>query len=122
MDPKTALLGFMLSGFFAVACVRAGAPLQQREGRASFERLFRFPGRLERLRRSRWQWFAMVALMLVLRLQQQLPPVLEVMVAFELLLFLALPANRPAGPGGGGGPHRGGRGPRTFAPRDAPLA
>jgi len=97
MDPKTALLGFMLSGFFAVACVRATAPPPHGEGRASFERLFRFPGRLERFRRSRWQWFAMVALMLVLRLQGQLPPALEVMAALQLALFLLLPAAQPRG-------------------------
>jgi hypothetical protein len=97
MDPKTALLGFLLSGFFAVACVRASGPLPQRDGRASFERLFRFPRRLERFRRSRWQWFAMVALMLVLRLQGQLPPVLEVMAALQLALFLLLPAGQPRG-------------------------
>ena len=34
----------------------------------------------------------MVALMLVLRLQGQLPPVLEVMAVVQLVLFLLLPA------------------------------
>jgi len=92
MDAKTAVLGLLLSGFFAIACVRAGGPLKEGHARASFERLFRFPGRVERFRRSRWQWFAMVALMLVLRLQGQLPPVLEVMAVVQLVLFLLLPA------------------------------
>jgi hypothetical protein len=58
--------------------------------------LLRFPGRIERLRRSRWQWFAMVSLMIVLRLQQQLPLVLELMAALQLLLFLALPTRTAA--------------------------
>ena len=93
MDAKTALLGLLLSGFFGVACFRACGPMPAADGRASLYRLFRFPGRLERFRRSRWQWFAMVALMLVLRLQQQLPPVLEVMAALQLVLFLLLPAS-----------------------------
>jgi hypothetical protein len=91
MDAKTALLGLLLSSFFAIACVRASGPLAE-DGRASFQRLFRLPGRVERFRRSRWQWFAMVALMLVLRLQGQLPPVLEAMAVLQLVLFLALPA------------------------------
>jgi len=96
MDAKTALLGLLLSGFFGIACVRACGPLPAGDGRASLDRLFRLPGRLERFRRSRWQWFAMVALMLVLRLQQQLPPVLEAMAVLQLALFLLLPARAEA--------------------------
>jgi hypothetical protein len=49
------------------------------------------PGRIERLRRSRWQWFSMVALMLVLRLQNELPLVLEGLALLQFLVFLALP-------------------------------
>ena len=93
MDVKTVLLGLLLSGFFGIACFRASGPLPVADGRASLDRLFRFPGRLERFRRSKAQWFAMVSLMLVLRLQGQLPPVLEVMAALQLVLFLALPAS-----------------------------
>jgi hypothetical protein len=95
MDAKTAVLCLLLSSFFAIACVRASGPLTGEDGRASFQRLFRLPGRVERFRRSRWQWFAMVALMLVLRLQGQLPPVLEVMAVLQLVLFLLLPAAEP---------------------------
>jgi len=95
MDARTALLGLLLSGFFAIACIRASAGAIV-EGGASAMGLFRFPGRLERLRRARWQWFAMVSLMVVLRLQRQLPPVLEAMAAFQFLLFLALPAGAAA--------------------------
>jgi hypothetical protein len=36
----------------------------------------------------------MVALMLVLRLQQQLPLLLEILVAAEFLLFLSFPSRR----------------------------
>jgi len=87
-----ALLALLLSGFFAVACMRASLPVSPGSG-ASWRNLLRFPGRIERLRRSRWQWFAMVSLMVVLRLQQQLPLVLELMAALQFLLFLALPAS-----------------------------
>jgi hypothetical protein len=56
---------------------------------------FRLTGRLERLRQSRWQWFAMVAFMLVLRLQHELPVVLELMVMLEFALFMAIPKSSP---------------------------
>jgi hypothetical protein len=49
------------------------------------------PGRIERLQRSRWQWFSMVALMLILRLQNDLPLVLEGMALLQFVVFLALP-------------------------------
>jgi len=90
MNERTALLGLLLSGFFAVACIRASVPVSPASG-TFWTNLLRFPGRIERLRRSRWQWFAMVSFMIVLRLQQQLPLVLELMAAVQLLLFLVLP-------------------------------
>ena len=68
------------------ACVPANP-----NGKLSFSDLLRFPGRLERLKRSRWQWFSMVALLLVLRLQAGLPLVLELIVLVEFVVFLALP-------------------------------
>ena len=94
------MLALLLSGFFAVACLRAAGPSVPGKGTSLLD-LFRFPGRIERLRRARWQWFAMVSLMIVLRLQQQLPLAIEVMAALQLLLFLAIPA-RTAAPGGEG--------------------
>jgi hypothetical protein len=94
MDVKTALLGLLLSGFFGIACVRASG--LYRRGRALFQRLFRFPGRLERFRRSRAQWFAMVA-----RCSSSgsgaVASALEVMAALQLVLFLLLPAAEPRG-------------------------
>src|SRR5260221_14470927 len=87
---KTALLELLLAGFFAVACIRARAPLSSNQT-ATFGSFFRFSNRLERLRRSRWQWFSMVAIMLVLRMQNQLPPAIEIMVALLFVIFLALP-------------------------------
>jgi hypothetical protein len=90
MNLPMALFEMILAGFFAVACLRACVPATPEE-RLNFKNLFRFPGRIERLRRSRWQWFSMVALLLVLRLQAGLPLILELIVAVEFLIFLALP-------------------------------
>jgi hypothetical protein len=87
---KTALLELLLAGFFAVGCIRARAPLQE-GSKAHFVDIFRLTGRIERLRRSRWQWFSMVAIMLVLRVQHQLPPAVEIMVGMMFLIFLVFP-------------------------------
>jgi hypothetical protein len=84
------LFELLISGFFAVACIRACVPANP-GGKLAFSDLFRFPGRLERLQRTRWQWFSMVALLLVLRLQAGLPLALEVIVALEFVAFVALP-------------------------------
>jgi Na+-transporting methylmalonyl-CoA/oxaloacetate decarboxylase beta subunit len=91
MNWKTTLLELLLAGFFAVACIRARGPIAS--GQMIFGNLFRLSDRVERLRRSRWQWFAMVALMLVLRLQSQLPLVLEITALLLLVVFIALPVN-----------------------------
>lgn len=70
----------------AVACVPSNP-----NGKLHFSDLLRFPGRPERLQRTRWQWFSMVALLLVVRLQAGLPLPLEIIVAVEFVIFLALP-------------------------------
>lgn len=87
---EVAWLELLLAGFFAVGCIRAHGHFEP--GRViRIVDLFRMTGRLERLRRSRWQWFSMVAIMLVLRVQHQLPPTIEIMVAVMFVIFLALP-------------------------------
>jgi hypothetical protein len=93
MSGKLMLAELLLSGFFAIACIRAHGPIPAGE-RLTFGEFFRFPDRLDRLKRTRWQWASMVALMLVLRLQQQLPLLLEILVAAEFLLFLSFPSRR----------------------------
>jgi hypothetical protein len=87
---ETLLFELLISGFFAVACIRACVRANP-GGKLAFSDLFRFPGRLERLQRTRWQWFSMVALLLILRLQAGLPLVLEVIVAVEFVVFMAVP-------------------------------
>jgi len=91
MSERTIFLELLLAGFFAVACIRACAPATPKN-KFDFGSLLRFPGRVERLRRSRWQWFSMVLLMLVLRVQHELPLTIEFMAVLQFLLVLALPA------------------------------
>jgi hypothetical protein len=92
---KLTLLELLLAGFFAIACFQARAPLREGE-RPNFRNLLRFSGRLDRLRRSRWQWFSIVAVMLVLRVQHQLPPAIELMVGLMFLIFLVCPVRQLA--------------------------
>lgn len=89
-NEQTLLLELLLSGFFAVACIRASVPADA-SSRLHLNSFLRLPGRVERLKRSRWQWFSMVALMLVLRLQNDLPLILEGMAVLQFVVFLALP-------------------------------
>ena len=95
MDGKTVLFEVLMAGFFAVACVRAHGPVSAGH-RMSIGDFFHLYDRVERLRRTRWQWFSMVALMLVIRLQQPVPLGLEIMVAVQFLVFLALPVRADA--------------------------
>ena len=92
MNGKTIILELLLGGFFAVACFKSWGPAAQ-EGKMAIGDLMRFPDRIERLRRSRWQWFSMVALLLVLRLQNELPLILEVTAILQFIMFTILPAS-----------------------------
>lgn len=95
MDGKTALFELLMAGFFAVACLRAHGPIAS-DNRLTVGEFFRLPDRLERLRRARWQWASMVAILLVVRLQQPIPLGLEIMIAVQFLLFMALPVRGEA--------------------------
>jgi len=90
MNLPMMLVEAILAGFFAVACIRACVPAAPGD-KLKFSNMLRFPGRIERLRRSRWQWFSMVALLLVVRLQAGLPLLPEAIVAVEFMIFMALP-------------------------------
>jgi hypothetical protein len=89
MNQQTLLVELILAGFFAVACIRTSVPSV--DGRVHIGDLFKLSGRIERLRRSRWQWFSMVGLLLVIRLQKGMPLVLEATVALMFVTFLAFP-------------------------------
>jgi hypothetical protein len=97
MGTKALLAEILLSGFFAVACLRARAESPSLNGLAP-KRLFALTDRLDRLRRSRWQWFCMVLLLILIRMQIGAPLVAEVTAAAQFLVFLALPtAKQPVG-------------------------
>jgi hypothetical protein len=94
------LVELLLAGFFAVACIRASVPAAA-SGKLSLGDLLRFPSRLERLRRTRWQWFSMVAVLLAVRMQTGVPTILEAIVAVQFVLFFALPTRAGASLGKG---------------------
>ncbi len=94
MNAKTILIEILLAGFFAVACLRAH-PSFSEDAHLRIGDFFHLSGRIDRLRSSRWAWFSLVAFMLVLRLQQQLPLITELIALCEFTVFLALPAYAP---------------------------
>ena len=97
MDIQALLVEILLSGFFAVACFRARAKSPTVRGLAP-QRLFVLTDRLERLSRTRWQWFAMVLLLFVIRKQMGAPLVVELTALTQFLVFLALPSiKQPSG-------------------------
>jgi len=95
MGTQSLLVELLLSGFFAVACLRARAASSGSWNIAP-RRLFGMTDRIERLRRSRWQWFAMVLLLYVLRFEQGVPMIAELTAAAQFIVFLALPTQEPA--------------------------
>ena len=85
MVEKLAVTEFLLIGAIAIACFAAPAR------RAT---LFGLSARLDRLRRSRWQWLSIVAVMLVLRLQRTFSPALELTIGLLFLILLAFPTRQ----------------------------
>lgn len=95
MATQALLIEILLAGFFAIACFRARAEAPTMQSLAP-QRIFALTDRLERLRRSRWQWFAMVLVLVVVRLQIRAPMTAELTVIAQFLIFLALPTYKPA--------------------------
>ena len=97
MSNQALLAELLLSGFFAVACFRARAEAPDVRGLAP-QRLFVLTDRLERLRRTRWQWFSMVVLLMFIRRQSGAPLVAEVTAVMQFIVFLALPSQKKFSP------------------------
>lgn len=93
MSTQALLIEMLLSGFFAVACFRARANAFG-SMRIAPRALFVLTDRLERLRRSRWQWFAMVLLLVLVRMQRGTPMVAELTVLAQFIVFLFLPTQK----------------------------
>ncbi len=93
MGTQALLVEVLLSSFFAIACFRARAESPTIHGLAP-QRLFVLTDRLERLRRTRWQWFAMVLLLFVMRQQLGAPVIAELTALTQFIVFLALPSQK----------------------------
>jgi len=93
MGTQALLVEVLLSAFFAIACFRARADSSDFRGLAP-QKLFYLTDRIERLRTSRWQWCAMVGLLIVVRLQSGAPMVAELTVLVQFIVFLALPTQK----------------------------
>jgi len=93
LNKEALLIEILLSGFFAIACLKARSSnaleLRLRD-------LFFLTDRLERLRRTRWQWCSMVLLLVFVRLQMQTPIVVELTGLAQFVLFLSLPTGKHA--------------------------
>jgi hypothetical protein len=89
------MVELLLAGFFAVACFRARALALPNLAGIAPSHLFGLTSRLERLRRTRWQWFSMVLLLVLVRVQLGAPLIVEMTAAVEFVLFLALPSVQP---------------------------
>jgi hypothetical protein len=81
---KLTLMEALITALLGTICLLARWPLHASRTNG---RLIR----LERLRRSRWQWFSMVVLMFLLRIQHVLPARVELVVGLQFLIFLVLP-------------------------------
>jgi hypothetical protein len=90
MNEKALFLELLVSGFFAVACLKARA-VDPRVTAVHPRDLVFLTDRVERMSRSRWQWFAMAGILVLVRLQTGVPMVVEITALLQLLLFLALP-------------------------------
>jgi hypothetical protein len=96
LGTQALLVELLLSGFFAVACFR-GRAAAINPIRIAPRALFAMTDRLERLRRSRWQWFSMILLLVVVRMQRGVPLVAEVTALTQFVVFLSLPSQKAAG-------------------------
>lgn len=89
------MIELLMAGFFSVACFRARATTSPALSGVTPRALFGLTGRLDRLRRSRWQWFCMVLLLVLVRVQLGTPLVVELTAVAEFIVFMALPAVQP---------------------------
>jgi|GEM_PF-954155 len=96
MNEKALFLELLISGFFAIACFKARVAgpgeiaLRPRD-------LLRLTDRVERMSRSRWQWFAIAGILVLVRLQTGVPMVVELTALVQLIVFLALPVAKQSG-------------------------
>jgi len=95
MFSKDVLFELLLTGFFALACLRAQIA-HDASRPVRFNELFRFRGRIERLRRSRVQWISVLVLLILARLQWSLSLFVELLAALMFVGFIAFPTAKVA--------------------------
>jgi hypothetical protein len=100
MNTQALLLELLVSGFFAIACLKARAATDPGQPALRPRDMFRLTDRLDRLSRTRWQWFAMVGILCLIRMQAGVPLVVELTAATQFIVFLALPVAKLSKPGG----------------------
>jgi hypothetical protein len=88
------LLELLVSGFFAIACFKARAARELGALALSPRDFLRLTDRLDRLSRTRYQWIAVAAILLLVRLQVGLPLIVELTAAVQFIIFLALPVGK----------------------------
>jgi hypothetical protein len=94
MTTQALLLELLVSGFFAIACFKARPTADLREVAVRPRDLLRLTDRITRLSRTRWQWFAMVGILALVRVQAGVPLTVELTVAIQFIVFMALPVAR----------------------------
>jgi len=114
MNHNALLLELLISGFFAIACFRARGGDFTKVARSPRD-LLRLTNRLDRLSRTRWQWFSMVLILVFVRLESGVPLVVELTAALQFVIFLALPVQKQQM-----GPVEKGNGRRKFPARLTP--
>lgn len=90
MNHQALLLELLISGFFALACFKARSVKPGETSIHPRDLLF-LTDRVERMSRSRGQWFAMAGVLILVRLQTGVPMVVELTALMQLIVFLALP-------------------------------
>ena len=88
------LLELLISGFFAIACFKARAAREPGALAMSPRDFLKLTDRLDRLSRTRYQWIAVAAILLLVRLQVGLPLIVELTAAVQFIIFLALPVDK----------------------------
>jgi len=98
MTTQALLLELLVSGFFAIACFKARPTGDLREVAVRPKDLLRLTDRITRLSRTRWQWFAMVGILALVRVQVGVPLAVELTAAIQFIVFMALPVARQEHP------------------------
>ncbi len=94
MSIQALLLELLISGFFAIACFKARAAREPGALEMRAGDFLKLTDRLDRLSRTRYQWVAMVAILLLVRMQAGVPLVVEITALVQFIVFLALPVGK----------------------------